>query len=426
MSQLASLNDGIDVDPSMAYAEYWFGTHHAGPSSIRAEDGTTKETLGAWLSRNNDALGTMVTRPDCVVADNFCGLPYLAKVLSISKCLSIQAHPDKALAEKLHAERPNVYKDPNHKPEMAVALTPFEAMCGFRQVSEILAFISTVTEFRTILVQGTNEGQGVAAIAQLQEAADSGTPSLVGAALQQLFRLYANADPVVVAAQVDALVQRVALQSSAESESKLKDTGEEQKNSTEDVEDVSGKYLAEALAVRLAGQFPGDIGVFAPFLLNFLRLQPGEAIFLAANEPHAYVSGDCFEVMANSNNVVRMGCTPKLRDVPVLTEMLTFNTGLPRILRGEPAGDGVQIYKPTDPAVTEFQLERIEVATGKTCRLTPPSTPSILIVLQGQGTLSGTAVSRGHVYIQKAGTELELLGEGEGGVCQVFRVQCRE
>ena len=73
VSQLAALNGDITIDSTTSYAEYWFGTHHAGPSSIRAADGTVDETLGAWLSRSPDALGSMVERPDCVVADNHCG-----------------------------------------------------------------------------------------------------------------------------------------------------------------------------------------------------------------------------------------------------------------------------------------------------------------------------------------------------------------
>ena len=321
-------------------------------------------------------------------------------------CFVVQAHPDKALAEKLHAERPDVYKDPNHKPEMAIALTPFEAMCGFRHVDEILGFISTVPELRAILVSGE------AAIESLQTAAQSGEAKAVSTALQQVFRIYANADKQLVAAQVDALVARV---TAAACSSSVIDVGTEA--------DPSGKMLAESLAVRLANQFPSDIGVFAPFILNFMRLKPGDAIFLAANEPHAYVSGDCFEVMANSNNVVRMGCTPKLRDVPVLTEMLTFSSGLPTVLSGEPSNESVRIYKPTDPAVTEFQVERVEVASGVKCKLTLPSTPAIIIVLKGDVTLSGLTASRGHVFVQRAGTELEVTGTGE---TQLFRVQCRE
>ena len=130
--------------------------------------------------------------------------------------------------------------------------------------------------------------------------------------------------------------------------------------------------------------------MFSPFMLNFRRLNPGEAIFLAANEPHAYVSGDCFEVMANSNNVVRMGCTPKLRDVPVLTEMLTFSSGLPKVLNGESVSENVQIYTPTDSSVTEFQLERISLNPGESYLLPPSKTPSIIVMLDGKVMLVDT------------------------------------
>merc|ERR1719222_427226 len=78
-------------------------------------------------------------------------LPFLLKVLSIQKALSIQAHPDRALAARLHRERPDVYKDPNHKPEISIALSDFEAMCGFRPVDEIVDFLNTVPELRSIV-----------------------------------------------------------------------------------------------------------------------------------------------------------------------------------------------------------------------------------------------------------------------------------
>ena len=420
VAQLGELNGDVTVDAETPYAEYWFGTHHAGPASVRAVDGSGSMALGVWLKLNQDtALGNLPSRPDCVMDDEFCGLPYLAKVLSVAKCLSIQAHPDKALAERLHAERPEIYKDPNHKPEMALALTPFEAMCGFRSVSEILHFIDTVPEFRAVLLWQGEGSDGSRAIAELRQAAAAtggGSDGLSGP-LQNLFRVYANADPAKVAAQVDTLTARVGTDA----------PGSSAHSHSQDLSDPSGSSLAEGLAVRLAGQFPGDIGVFAPFLLNFLRLKPGDAIFLAANEPHAYVSGDCFEVMANSNNVVRMGCTPKLRDVPVLTEMLTFSGGLPNVLNGNAVDENVRVYTPTDPSVTEFQLERVSLTSGEACVLPPAETPSIIIIVDGAGRASGAPVSRGQVYIQPANASLDFsVPESVGASCLAFRVHCRE
>ena len=83
----------------------------------------------------------------------------------------------------------------------------------------------------------------------------------------------------------------------------------------------------EELLLRLNSQFPGDVGCFCVFFLNYLTLEPGQAIFLAANMPHAYLSGDCVECMATSDNVVRAGLTPKYRDVNLLINMLTYESG---------------------------------------------------------------------------------------------------
>ena len=124
-----ALESGIidEVDPDTPYAELWIGTHPKGPSMLK-----TGESL-------RDAIGD--------------DLPFLFKVLSAGKALSIQAHPDKELAEKLNQENPSKYGDDNHKPEMAIALTPFEAMCGFRRLEEISHLIKKHPEFAACLSQ---------------------------------------------------------------------------------------------------------------------------------------------------------------------------------------------------------------------------------------------------------------------------------
>lgn len=80
----------------------------------------------------------------------------------------------------------------------------------------------------------------------------------------------------------------------------------------------------EQLVFQLDNQYPNDVGLISLFFLNYLKLNPGEALYLGANEPHAYLSGECIECMATSDNVVRAGFTNKLRDVPTLCSMLTY------------------------------------------------------------------------------------------------------
>jgi len=116
-----------EVDPDTPYAELWIGTHPKGPSKLK-NGADLRETIGG-------------------------DLPFLFKVLSAGKALSIQAHPDKELATHLHANNPQAYGDANHKPEMAIALTPFEAMCGFRRIEEIAFLIKKHPEFAACLSQ---------------------------------------------------------------------------------------------------------------------------------------------------------------------------------------------------------------------------------------------------------------------------------
>ena len=338
VAKLAFLNKDIQIDQSQPYAEYWFGTHKKGPATIKKNEKQLSDVVGE--------------------------LPYLLKVLSIAKCLSIQAHPNKKLAEQLHGDRPEVYKDPNHKPEMTIAITPFEAMCQFRNVQEIVQHVDAVPEFKQVIGEA-----GVAASIELKK--ETLTDSEKKKYLKDLFTSYSKADADMVKALVTKLIERV--------------DGDHDKDTNNNVRKV------ENVALRLAAQFPGDIGVFAPFLLNVITLNPGDAVFLAANEPHAYISGDCVEVMACSDNVVRMGCTPKLRDTSVLVDMLTYNNGMPKIMKGEMLDALTRIYIPWDEAVTEFQIEYTDFNlsdNGDTAieyTLRPFKGPSLLLILQGNG-----------------------------------------
>lgn len=113
------------------YAELWLGTHPNGPSIIKSND--------------TELLNLIKQRPEYLgekCLEQFGNdIPYLFKVLSIGEALSIQVHPNKEMAKELHAKQPDIYKDPNHKPEIAIALTPFKALCGFRPIQEIKMFL---------------------------------------------------------------------------------------------------------------------------------------------------------------------------------------------------------------------------------------------------------------------------------------------
>lgn len=178
-------------------------------------------------------------------------------------------------------------------------------------------------------------------------------------------------------------------------------------------EAAAGRELTprELLALRLELQYPGDVGVLAAWFLNYLRLQPGQAVALPANEPHAYISGEIMECMATSDNVIRAGLTPKLRDTEVLCASLTYGQGSPDVLTGakSSASPHLAVYR---PPFREFEMWRYSPPAGTREELPPAAGPLLLLVQQGGMRVRTGAQSRqlrrGDVYFVGAGAQLEL------------------
>ncbi|XP_012259805.2 mannose-6-phosphate isomerase [Athalia rosae] len=335
------------LDESKPYAELWMGTHGNGPSVVK-EKGVP---LGLYIAENSHVLGQ-------AVQEKFGSeLPFLFKVLSINKALSIQAHPNKEHAEQLHKSQPEVYKDPNHKPEIAIALTPFEALCGFRPISEIKQYFNAVPEFRAVVGEDN--------ILELSTSDEAG----LNTALKNCFRNILTRDPEFVALQLRILLDRLS-----------------------HLDECGRQALNGALLEKLHSQYPGDVGCFGIYLFNWITLQPGEALFLGPNEPHAYLSGDCIECMACSDNVVRAGLTPKPKDIETLVEMLTYNCEPASAKRFQPFREDecTEIFRPPIP---DFAVAKITIPPGRaTYNLIPRSTASILIIINGKGEIGQSKV----------------------------------
>jgi len=358
-------------DTTTRYAELWMGTHKNGPSKVVLAD---KQPL---LS---EYLGTE--------------LPYLFKVLSVDKSLSIQAHPNKQLAKQLHAERPNIYKDANHKPEMAVALTPFEAMCGFRPSSQISFFLQNVPEFKRVV--GADIAQSFIDSADANDAPK----------LKAVFTAVMTADTARVQKEIDVMLKRLDTETIPAFNASEKEEKEE-KNNDSFVRDLDLNELVK----RLNAQYVGDVGVFAAFMLNCFRLKPGEAVFLAANLPHAYLDGDCLECMACSDNVVRAGLTPKLRDTNVLCAMLNYTASLPNIMSGANIGSYTVQYR-AGADISEFRLDRTMIVgkNKETLNLhaidgCASKHASIILVYEGSGSVNGKPVKQGDCLLATADVE---------------------
>lgn len=346
------------IDPARPYAEVralslaaivfisvnlvtqlWMGTHESGPSLVKA--GASRRTLREHLGHED--------------------LPFLFKVLSVRKALSIQAHPDRPLARILHARDPHNYRDANHKPEMTIALTDFEALCGFRSIDEIAASVQRHSPLAALL--------GPDICAALSEAAKSRDGETQRATLKTAFTRLMNCPQDVVTTTVRELSRQATTRENSEDADPLL-----------------------SLLARLMGQFPDDVGGLCVFFLHHLKLAPGQAIFLAANEPHAYLAGSCVECMATSDNVVRAGLTPKYRDVDTLCSMLTYTSfsrvedvfEAPRVVAGRPFA---LLYA---PPVTEFAVFRIHFpAAGQSdcVSASPVIGRSIVLCVEGEAEL---------------------------------------
>ncbi|XP_065133476.1 mannose-6-phosphate isomerase isoform X3 [Paramisgurnus dabryanus] len=396
-SEVARLVVGGDpqahIEDDKPYAELWMGAHPKGDALIK-DNRISQRTLGQWIADVPGCLGSKVK-------DTFHGeLPFLFKVLSVNTALSIQAHPNRELAARLHAQFPEHYPDSNHKPEMAIALTQFEGLCGFRPVKEIMDFLKNVPEFRTLV---SNE-----AAEDLQSSEND--PDRTSHALKKCFTRMMNCEKKLFIDQLNMLVKRIS----------------EEEAAGRDTSSSNGELL-----LRLHSQYPGDIGCFSIYFLNRIVLQPGEAMFLGANEPHAYLSGDCVECMACSDNTVRAGLTPKYIDVDTLCEMLNYcpapvSAKIFPCVRDN-SDPCVYIY---DPPVPDFTVMRIQV---------PPSvghytisaleSAGILLVIEGEAVatsdaaLSDITLKRGSVLFVSANESVSLQVTSLSGMT-MFRACC--
>ncbi|KUL33953.1 mannose-6-phosphate isomerase [Streptomyces sp. NRRL F-4489] len=359
-------------------AEMWFGAHPAAPA--RLDRGRGPVSLADVIAADPEAeLGPAAVRAFGP------RLPFLLKLLAAGAPLSLQVHPDRAQAEAgfaaeeargipLDAPHRN-YKDRNHKPELICALTPFEGLCGFRHPAEAADLL---------------DGLGVG---DLKPYADILRAEPGPAALREVLTAVLGAERHAVA-----------------------DTADRAASAAAQLAPKGGPYAAAyAACATLGHHHPGDPGVLAALLLNHVVLQPGEALFLGAGVPHAYLSGLGVELMANSDNVLRCGLTPKHIDVPELLRVVRFEPRDAGVLRPEDTG-GEEVY---DTRTAEFRLSRFVLAPGAAARPLPAGPPQILLCTAGtvrltsdRGTTREAALTPGTAVFAPAGEHLTATGDG--------------
>jgi mannose-6-phosphate isomerase len=358
-------------------AELWIGAHPKAPSRVVSPDG-----LGT-LDRVIQDDPVRILGPE--VCDRFGNeLPFLLKVLAAAEPLSIQAHPNHEQARRgwarenaegvpLDAPHRN-YRDPNHKPELVSALTAFTALKGFRPLDEVARNLEPVV--RPEIAH------------ELGRLAREHSPPALRALFARLMTLDPEERaPVLKRATVEAARRRKA--------------------------EPAWEWVA-----RLMTHYPGDVSVLSPLYLNVVTLAPGDALFLAAGELHTYLQGTAIEIMANSDNVLRGGLTPKHVDVPELLATLAFEGRPPEVLRALEAGPGERVYR--TPA-REFELGFLAVAADAPFTPSPGRGVEILLGLSGEMEVrvdgAATPLGSGATVLVPAALPTYAI-EGKGRVCR--------
>lgn len=345
----------FEVDEDETYAELWMGTHPDGPavlsnSATRLSSFIAKSHSAGYLSNNN-------WKEDI-------HLPFIMKVMSIARSLSLQVHPNKEQAIRLHERDPVHYPDRHHKPELAYALTQFELLCGFRPANEILSNIEAFPPLRNVM-DGHNCDNLRDVVDKERNPQSLKCRQALAACFGEMMEK-TRCHPDLVGEFVDELIECL-------------DDG------------VRGCLSESTVKViqKMSVDFPGDVGVFSPLILNHMILKPGECCYYAAEELHAYLSGECVECVGCSNNTIRAAMTPKFIDREALCEVLNYRMTPPEdyLVPATPLVDypGVEEYAPD---CKDFQLHRIRISPHFSQAFIPVlDCASIMVIVEGSAVL---------------------------------------
>ncbi|KAL8996181.1 MAG: hypothetical protein Q9169_004247 [Polycauliona sp. 2 TL-2023] len=370
-------NTDFEIDESKEYAEMWMGDYPVLP----AKGLKSGEDLHKIVDDNKDQL----LGKNCI--EKFGGVvPFLPKILSISKALPLQIHPNKDLSAQLHKKDPEKFTDSNHKPEIAIALGPFEVFAGFKDNNDIQALFSTLPPLERFLPRkGVNFDNEV---------------------LKQIcYRILTASDEEIRTTQVEL----------------AKLPKEKYGNQA---------YILELLP-RLQEQYskedPGNL--VALLTMNFLSLSAGDAIYVPADAPHAYLSGDIVECMARSNNVLNTGFCPRADadSIELFTSALSFSRHNAeevklRTSKTEKSTSGkTSVYA---PPMSEFNMLKTSLQAGEKETIRAIGGPSVLFATSGAGKLMADGethvIEQGYIFFVGQGVEVSYEASSGLDIYQAY------
>uniref|UniRef100_A0A0K0DWK6 mannose-6-phosphate isomerase n=1 Tax=Strongyloides stercoralis TaxID=6248 RepID=A0A0K0DWK6_STRER len=375
-------HDQFKVDREQTYAELWMGTHPDGPAIVK----NTNVKLSTIIAKDNSKSTFSIKSSSSDFSYSYNSddekddshLPFIMKIMSINKTLSLQVHPTKEQAAWLHEKDPINYPDKHHKPELAYALTRFELMCGFRPASEIVKNMNAFPELKAVMGV-TNADNFIKLFYQgySQESRDLKKALAVGFKHMLLTQLN---NPEIIKKNLESFINKLKLRL------------------------LNGSVLMEdtiKVILKMEQDFPGDVGCFALLYLNHIILEPGECCYYAAEEIHAYLSGECVECVGCSNNTIRAALTPKYIDIDSLCEVLNYRMTDGSYYIVDPKTlSGFEHVKEYAPDCKDFTLHEIKIITDNNLRnittvhsLPELSCGSIIVIVEGEGIIQDKKIT---------------------------------
>ncbi|KAL9018616.1 MAG: hypothetical protein Q9185_004078 [Variospora sp. 1 TL-2023] len=356
-------NTSFKIDETKEYAEMWMGDYPVLP----AKDLKTGEELHKIVDENKEQL----LGKTCI--EKFGGVvPFLPKILSIAKALPLQIHPNKELSERLHQKDPDKFTDANHKPEIAIALGPFEVFAGWKATKDIQALFDVLPPLSRFLPKEHGEFNN-------------------GTLMQICQRILTASDEEV-----------------AETQEELAKIPAEKYGEQAYILD-----LLPRMQEQYSKEDPGNL--VALLTMNFLQLSAGDAIYVPADAPHAYLSGDIVECMARSNNVLNTGFCPRAdRDsIDLFTAALTFSPhNAEEVKLGTSKTEKSKNGKTCKyaPPMSEFNMLKTKLDHGETETIQAIGGPSVLFATSGSGKMIADGkthdIQEGYVFFVGHGVEI--------------------
>ena len=363
---------GFDNAQKKPCAEYWLGAHPSASGTLQTEAGQQ-----SWYDLIRQQPVEYLSEK---VHDQFGELPYLLKVLDVREMLSIQVHPTKEEAQKgferedaagipIDASYRN-YKDKNHKPEVMIALGEFWLLHGFKKEEELQNILDAIPEFNFLSKVFAEDGY-YGLYKMVMEMPQEEVDELLLPLIKREITLCIN-------------------------------------------KQQPGYWVSKLYNGRVPASNV-DKGIFSIYFFNIVELKQGEAIFQGAGVPHAYLEGQNVELMANSDNVLRGGLTPKHIDVPELLKHIVFEGIEPNILKGEESGHERQFTFP----VPDFAISAIQLDTGREY-VAKSKSPEIYLVMQGEVIWEHVSCKRGEAFVVLPGTEFTIRGVEDAVVYRAY------